>query len=377
MLHFSAEEYADRLARAEAEMSARGLDGMLVFCPDNLYWLTGYDDGGGSGIERCLVLGGTEPVLLAPPEAIAQARMTSVIEDVRASATPFAHLRDILAECSLTGRRIGIETETRGLTGQAYARLLAALDGRVTLYEASDLFPDLRRVLSETELVYMRRAAELADEAFEAACEIAGAGTSEGEVLAAMQARMLLAGGDLPAMPPLVGSGDHAHLSRPHAGRRVLAARDLLCLEWSGAYRHYLAAMMRSVVIGPVDDRTGRMHDAAVAVLEAAEAELRPGRTMGAVFDAYAKTMDKTGFGDCRLDACGTALGARLAPGQAPGDAIAQGARTTLRAGMTLYLRVVLVDPAQGTSMMLGRSSTLTDGRAQPLSRLALDLVPI
>lgn len=377
MLHFSAEEYADRLARAEAEMSARGLDGMLVFCPDNLYWLTGYDDGGGSGIERCLVLGGTEPVLLAPPEALAQARMTSVIEDVRVSAMPFAHLRDILAECGLTGRRIGLETETRGLTGRAYARLLFTLDGCVTPYDASDLFPDLRRVLSETELVYMRRAAELADEAFEAACDIADAGKPEGEVLAAMQARMLLAGGELPAYPVLVGSGDHGHLARPHAGRRRLSAGDHLVLEWSGAYRHYLAAMMRSISLGPVDDRTGRMHDAAVDVLEAAEAELRPGRTMGAVFDAYAKTLDKTGFGGCRLDACGTALGARFAPAKAPGDTISQGARTTLRAGMTLYLRVVLVDPARGTSMMLGRSSTLTDGRAQPLSRLGLDLVSI
>ncbi len=42
-LHFEREEYARRLDRTCAAMEAAGLDGLLCFKQESMYWLTGFD----------------------------------------------------------------------------------------------------------------------------------------------------------------------------------------------------------------------------------------------------------------------------------------------------------------------------------------------
>jgi Xaa-Pro dipeptidase len=61
MLHFTRAEFAARTARLEAAMSARGLDGLLLFAPESQYWLTGYDTFGYCFFQCLVLVGGTIP----------------------------------------------------------------------------------------------------------------------------------------------------------------------------------------------------------------------------------------------------------------------------------------------------------------------------
>ena len=54
-LHFTAEEYSERRRRALAAMAGRGLDALLLFKQESMYWLTGYDTFGYCFFQ-CLVL---------------------------------------------------------------------------------------------------------------------------------------------------------------------------------------------------------------------------------------------------------------------------------------------------------------------------------
>ena len=45
-LHFDRAEFDDRQRRACAQMAAEGLDGLLLFRQESMYYLTGYDTGG-------------------------------------------------------------------------------------------------------------------------------------------------------------------------------------------------------------------------------------------------------------------------------------------------------------------------------------------
>ena len=45
-LHFAREEFAERQKRACAEMAKAGLDGLLIFRQESMYYLTGYDTSG-------------------------------------------------------------------------------------------------------------------------------------------------------------------------------------------------------------------------------------------------------------------------------------------------------------------------------------------
>src|SRR2546422_6105347 len=97
-----------------------------------------------------------------------QAQHTSVIEDIRIwvdapDAKPAETLRDILGELGVRSKKLGVEWEAYGLTARNGQRLATALDGFATLADASELVSRLRVVKSPAELVYVRRAAELAD----------------------------------------------------------------------------------------------------------------------------------------------------------------------------------------------------------------------
>ena len=45
-LHFTREEFARRQKAALAEMARQGLDGLLIFRQESMYYLTGYDTNG-------------------------------------------------------------------------------------------------------------------------------------------------------------------------------------------------------------------------------------------------------------------------------------------------------------------------------------------
>lgn len=377
-LHVSEAELSERRARACAALRAAGLDGLLCFRQESMYWLTGYDTFG-FVFFQCLHLSadGRMTLLTRAPDRL-QAAQTSVIEDVRIwvdapDAAPAAELRSILEEKGCRGARLGVEWEAYGLTARNGQRLAAALDGFCTLADASDLLSRLRVVKSPAELVFARRAADLADRALATGAALARPGADEGEILAAMQAEVLRGGGDEPANEQIIGSGPHALLCRTHTGRRRLDDQDTLTVEFAGAYRHYHAALMRSFAIGRPDPRLVDMHKASVEALLACEAALRPGRPIGEVFDAHARVLDAAGYRAMRMNACGYALGATFAPNWMDWPMFYSGQPYVAEAGNVFFIHIIVFDAAAGLAMTLGRTSEVTPQGAHPLSAASLE----
>ncbi|MGO7427460.1 M24 family metallopeptidase, partial [Rhizobium ruizarguesonis] len=143
-----------------------------------------------------------------------------------------------------------VEYDTHGMTGRVARLLDAQLTTFGQIVDASYLVSRLRLIKSPTEVAYVERAAVLADDALDAAIRLTKPGADEADILAAMQGAVFSGGGDYPANEFIIGSGADALLCRYKAGRRKLDANDQLTLEWAGAYAHYHAAMMRTIVIG-------------------------------------------------------------------------------------------------------------------------------
>jgi Xaa-Pro dipeptidase len=378
---FDRNEYDARMALLRAAMAERGLDGMLLFAPDSHFWLTGYDTFGFCFFQ-VLIVGPGAPVLLTRSADLRQARETSTIADIRlwrdgAGVDPTEALPALLAELGLTGARLGVETDTHGLTAMNGDRLRARLAGLATLVEASDLVPALRLIKSPAEIAHVRRAADLGDAAFHAALPLIRPGADEGAILAAMQGAVFAGGGDYPGNPFIIGSGPRALLCRYASGRRRLDANDQLTLEWAGVSGNYHAALMRTVIVGAPRPEHVRMHEAARAALLACEAALMPGRPMAEVFDAHARTLDAAGYGHARLNACGYALGARYAPSWMEPQMFYAGAPTIMAPGMVFFLHMILMDSDAGAAMCLGRTSLIGAAGAEPLSGLDLGLTVV
>ena len=379
-LHFSEAELAERRAAACAAMAEAGLDGVLIFRQESMFYLTGYDTFG-YVFFQCLYLGadGRMALMTRAPD-LRQAQRTSCIEDIRIwvdsdTVNPAEQLRDLLRELGGANKTLGVEYEAYGLTGFNAKRLDAALEGFATLKDASFLVSRLRVIKSAKEIEYVRKAAELADAAYQAGLAEIAAGAWEGDILAAMQGAVFRGGGDYPGNEFIIGSGPEALLCRYFTGRRHLDPEDQLTLEWAGVYRRYHAAMMRTVAIGTAPDRQREMHAAAQDALLAVEARLGPGHTVGEAFAAHAEVLDKAGLQEHRLNACGYSLGTTFAPNWMDWPMLYGGNPVEMAPGMVFFVHIIIFDSERGLAMTLGRTSLVTESGAEVLSQAPLDLV--
>jgi Xaa-Pro aminopeptidase len=379
-LHFDRSEYQARLARTIKALAAQGLDGLLMFQQESMYYLTGYDSFGFCFFQ-CLYLGADGRLALLTRSAdLRQAQHTSIIEDIRiwtdeAGAKPANQLRDMLESLGVRGKRLGIESNSYGLTHFNGKAVDEALAGYCTLVEANDLVNRIRAVKSPAELKYVRKAGQLGELALKVAIRRTKAGVDEGGILAAMQAAIFAGGGDYPANEFIIGSGRDALLGRYKSGRRRLSKRDQLTLEWAGVYRHYHAALMRTIVIGKPNKYHLAMDAVARTALAEVETKLRPGHTAGDVFEAHAKVMDEHGMAKHRLNACGYSLGAKFTPSWMDTPMFYRGNPTPIEANMVLFAHMILFDSDSGNGFCLGRTYIATEGKPESLSRHSLEMI--
>jgi len=379
-LHFEAKEYKARQRAVRRALEASGLDGLLMFQQESMYYLTGYDTFGFCFFQ-CLYLGTDGKMALLTRSAdLRQAQHTSTLSDIRiwtdeAGAEPAVQLRDMLESLGARGKRLGIENNAYGLTHFNGKRVDAALKGFARLEDASALVNALRAIKSPAELAYVRKAAKLGDRALKAGIEATRAGADEGDILAAQQAAIFSGGGDYPGNEFIIGSGPDALLCRYKSGRRKLGKRDQLTLEFAGVYRHYHAAFMRTLITGAPKKRHVEMHAACAEALLACEAAMKPGRTAASVFDAHAEVMDAHGMHDHRLNACGYSLGAKFTPSWMDTPMFYRGNPFVLKRNMVMFAHMILMDSASGCAMTLGRTYVIGARGAEPLSQYPLNLI--
>jgi Xaa-Pro dipeptidase len=382
-VHFSEDELASRRQRAARELQARGLDGLLMFRQESMYYLTGYDTFG-YVFFQCLYMAadGETMTLLTRVGDLRQAQFTSVIPDIRVwfnrdGQNPALELKEILAEHGCRGTRLGIETDAYGLTGYNLKLVEAAMDGFCELVEASDLVTRLRAVKSTAELEYVRKAAELADLGLDRAVEAARPGAFEGDILAALQGAIYSGGGDPPGNEVIIGSGPRALMVRYCSGMRHLDPIDQLTLEWAGVYRRYHAACMRTLMVGTASHYQRHLFDVVVEGMSAMTDALAPGRPVGEVDDAHRKVLDGAGLERHRLAAVGYSMGTTFQPNWMDWPMLFSTNPVVAEPGNVFFLHCVVLDSERGLAMSVGRSCLVTETGREVLSRHPLELIVV
>lgn len=381
-IHFDEAELAARRRATVDAIVERGLDGLLMFRQESMFYLTGYDTFGYCFFQ-CLYLGadGRFALLTRAPD-LRQAQHTSVIDDIRVwvdkdGRNPADDLSALLVDYGVDRGRLGIEYDAYGLTAHNWRRIESKLADVIDFADASDLVSRLRVVKSNSELDYVRRAANLADDALDQAIELTRPNVFEGDILAAMQGAVFKGGGDYPGNEFIIGSGNDALLCRYFSGRRTLDENDQLTIEFAGAYRHYHGAMMRTIVIGAMHPQHRSMHDACVDAMHACVEALKPGNLVGSVFDQHAKVMDAAGFREHRMNACGYSLGTTYTPTWMDWPMFYSGNPVVIESGMVFFLHMILMNSDDNRAMTLGHTVIVNDTGCETLSRHPLSMLSV
>ena len=379
-LHFSKEEFNKRKINTLKLMKEQNLDALLMFRQESMYWLTGYDTFGFVFFQTLILDQEGNIILLTRAPDLRQAQNTSNIKDIRIwvdkdGINPTDDLKIILNELNLKGKKIGVEDEAYGMTGRNALKLNKALDGYCDIEDQSELITKLRVIKSSEEIIYVKKAAELADSALDEAWKFTKAGASESKILAEMQKVIFEGGGDYPANEFIIGSGHNALLCRYQAEKRNLSPTDQLSLEWAGTYKHYHSAMFRTIPVGKANPKHIKMHEACAEALTNCANNLVPGNTAGDIFDVHAKTFDDLGFNKARMNACGYSLGSTFAPNWMDWPMLYTGNPYIIQPGNVFFMHMILMDSDSNLAMNLGETYLVTKEGNERLGKQKLDLV--
>ncbi len=365
-IHFSREEFADRQQRVRQGLGDQDLDGILLFKIEDMYWLTGYDSDGFSIFGSMFV--GTDGQLtqLVRLADLGNIAFSSICEDIReapdsANESRADQIKAMLNSLGMQGKRIGIQVDTMGLTPRLFLQIKEALDNWCELVVAPDFIRELRLVKSSQELAYIRKAGEILDKSLEKTVEATHAGAFEGDIYATFYDTLFRLDGDLPAHIPPMGSGKSALNLRYTTKRKHVLENDQVTLELGVAYRHYHAASMCVVLTGPkVNPRHLKMHDVSVMALDAVQSILRPGTTVGEIYDMYRKTLEENNEKDAVLTVCGYTMGAAWPPTWMEQPLIFSGNPVVLEENMSFFTHMILNDRETGLSMAVAEQAIIT-----------------
>ena len=379
-LHFSKEEFLQRKTKVLESMKEQKLDALLMFRQESMYWLTGYDTFGYVFFQTLILNKNGDVILLTRAPDLRQAKNTSNIENIKIwvdkdGSNPTDDLKIISNELSLKGKKVGVEYEAYGMTGRNALRLNKSLENYCEVEDQSELITKLRVIKSQEEIVYVKKAAELADRALDEAWKHTKAGASEAKILAKMQGAVLEGGGDYPANEYIIGSGHNALLCRYQSEKRILSNEDQLSIEWAGTYKHYHSAMFRTIPIGKADPKHIKMHEACVEALKNCEKKLIPGNKVGEVFDIHAKTFDDLGYNKARMNACGYSLGSTFSPNWMDWPMLYTKNPYVIQPGNIFFMHMILMDSENQLAMNLGETYLITENGNERLGKQKLDLV--
>jgi Xaa-Pro dipeptidase len=377
---FERAEYAARLRRTRDAMRAAGLDVLLVFHQEHMFYLAGYDQIG-YWVYQVLIVPAAEAPMTALVRKVDEllVREGGIVDDVRvwlddATRDPAQQTADLLAEGGLLrGARIGIERKSHALLPHYYDLLRGAL-AEAELVDASDLVTELRLIKSPTEIACMRRAGEVMDAGVEAAWEALRPGTRECDIHAAVVASMYRAGGEHPAVAPPMGTGPRT-LTQTHgaATTRAVQAGDPFLLEVGGCYRRYHAVCMRTASLGAPVPRMRSMHDAIREATDAGLAAIKPGARTADVARLVHEALAERGYSR-RGQHVGYGIGLGYPPTWIDNLRIKETDPHVLQAGMTFLFHAGLLAPEGALYVALGDPILVTAGGYERLTGLSREL---
>lgn len=292
-LPFSSEEYAERLEKVRQRMSEEGLDAIILTRAQNIYWVGGY---------RAAVMNWTLPLLaLVIPQEGEMRFLTRVIESATADTQlapnprkykdhekPYDILAELVRECGAETGIVGVE---EAFMTVLQLNLMKQALPNAKFKDVSWLVENIRITLSEQEVAYFRRAAEVTNIGFSRGLELIKAEAYPYEIIGEMQNAMYQAGQSDVEVPKMwIWSGPEGGLMHDTAVNRRINKGDLATIEVWGTDCQYLVGSQGTVFLGDTAD--AEILDEQKLVSEmylAAKEALKPGAISGDTYKAANK----------------------------------------------------------------------------------------
>lgn len=230
----------------------------------------------------------------------------------------------------------------------------------------------LRMVKDEQEIEYIRKAQEIAEQAFEHILGFIRPGASEREIALELDHEMLRLGAEALSFETIALSG--ANTSMPHGvpSDKKVESGEFVLMDFGAVYNGYHSDMTRTVCVGECSAEMESVYNIVLEAQNACLEKAKAGMT-GSELDRIARSIiDDAGYGDCFGHSLGHGVGMEIheKPNAAPS------VKNTLRPGSVITIEPGIYLPGK-FGVRIEDFVILTENGNENLTKCAKNIISL
>ncbi len=310
-----APDFGRRQERLRRELREQKIGSLLVTCPFNVTYLTGF-----TGEDSFLFVAKDQFTIISDGRYEEQLQQECPDSEllIRPSTLPIIDAAAKHAH-SLSVNELAVESLTTTLA--QFERLQELLKS-MTIRSTKGVVERLRERKDPSEVAAIERAVSMAQRAFVATISMMTSQSTEKELANSIDTNIRNLGGAGSAFKSIVGVGPRAALPHGRPSHMTVGESGFVLVDWGAKEDLYLSDLTRVVITGKVNSKFEKVYQTVLAAQEAAIRAIRPGILMSEVDAIARKVIEQAGFGKRFTHGLGHSFGLqihetiRLAKGQ-------------------------------------------------------------
>jgi len=270
-------------------LSANKLDAICLIHPANLRHQCGF-----TGTDGALVVTSEQTWFLTDSRYTVQAQTQVAATTIVEYRQKASGICDLLARQGL--RRVGFEAAQMTVADLQLLERKGA--GTIEWVPLEKQILGLRCLKSSEEKAFLKRAADIASEAFATILPMVKPGARESDIAMELEFALRRLGGEEKAFDFIVASGVRGALPHGVASDKILASGELVTIDFGTRYHGYHSDETVTLALGGVEDKLRHVFDTVLEAHDAALKSVRPGVSLKTIDGIARDLIRDRGFGD-------------------------------------------------------------------------------
>ena len=355
-MNFTTEEYKLRLKKVQALMQEKDIELLISQDPSNMNYLTGYD-AWSFYYAQCVIVHVNleEPICFVRNQDAGGAYIKTYLKDENIiqyqekyihtwPLHPYEALVDLIKDRKWDKLSIGLEMDSHYFTAYSYEKIKKGLPNAKIL-DCERLVNWVRVIKSNTEIKFMKAAAQISQLGMKKAFEVINPGVRQCDAVAEIYSTLIKGtpefGGDYSSIVPMIPSGKGTSASHLTWSEDKFREGEASIIELSGVNKKYHCPMARTVLLGKPDQKKIDTMQKTNEALQAGIDKVKPGNTADDVAQAFWRILDK--YGIEKTSRTGYSIGIGYPPDWGEHTLnISKGDMTVLQPNITFHMIAVM-----------------------------------
>lgn len=279
-----------RIAMLRKRIASWKCDALLVTNPRDIRYLTGFIGDDSWALVRARSAQAhvisdyrfEQQIKHEAPHVTAIMRKTSLADVVK----------NLADRCGLV--RIALQSDYLTVT---HRKTLSKKMGASTLKNVDDGMLDQRAVKDGREILAIREALAIQQEAFRKTLRFIKPGRTEYEIAAHLEYQMRLLGADGVSFPSIVAADENAALPHAIPGKRKVKRGGIVLVDWGAMFQGYCSDLTRVIALGSMPRKMREIYRIVLEAQCAAVAAIAPGKALKDVDKVARDIIKDAGYG--------------------------------------------------------------------------------